>query len=159
MQLSVLVTIVLGAATCISPPIVAIINNWHIRKLKVIELSSGETLKKMELNAEVKQRILISEYESKYNSYQKFILSASEYIFDYKNPQKYSELLAAYSLCIMNGLTWADMDGFMQYVKPPSSISELNENSLEQMSSFLSDDISSKFNKSLLETLEKNIIS
>ena len=46
MQLSTVVTIVLGFAACVSPVLVASINNKHTRKLRKIELDAAESLKK-----------------------------------------------------------------------------------------------------------------
>ena len=148
MTLSVVVTIVLAFSTCISPIIVALINNGHSRKMKALELSSAKSLRKLELNSEIKRQIALSNHKTKYSSYLNFIQAASEYMFDNKNPILYSKLLAAHSECIMNGIDWGEMDDYMHYVVPPQTAPELTEHSLEQMSCFLSD-IAKKFNDSL----------
>lgn len=152
MTLSVVITVVLAFSTCISPVLVALINNSHARKIKALELSATESLRKLELNSEIKRQIVSSDHKIKYNSYLNFIQAASEYMFDNKTPTTYAKLLAAYSECVMNGINWGEMDGYMQYVKPPEVAPELNEHSLEQMSYFLND-IAEKFNHSLQNDL------
>ena len=46
MQLSTMITIVLGFSTCVSPALVALINNRHARELRKIELEASKSLKK-----------------------------------------------------------------------------------------------------------------
>ena len=152
MDLSVVITIVLAFSTCISPVLVALINNSHTRKMKSLELSATEALRKLELNNEAKWQVILSDHKVKYNAYLNFIQAASEYMFDNKNPLTYSKVLAAYSECVMNGITCSDMDGYMQYVKTPESALELDEHRLQQMSLLLGH-IAQKFNDSLQNDL------
>lgn len=154
MTLSVVITIVLAFSTCISPVIVAVINNRHMRKMKKLELAYTESLRKIELNSEIKREIASSDRKLKYASYLNFIQAASEYMLDNKNPIIYSKLISSYSECIMNGISWGDLDGYMQYVNPVESAQTLTENNLKQMSYFLSD-IAEKFNKMLKHDLDQ----
>lgn len=153
MDITVVITIILGFATCISPPIVALINNLHAQKLRKMELSANESLKKNEWNAETRKQLSYFKYEAKYKAYHNFIAAASKYIFDYKNPAAYSNIISAYSDCKLNGAT-VDMEGYMQYVLPPPLMNDLNEHQLEQMRLFLVDYISPQLNEELENTLQ-----
>lgn len=83
MQLSTMITIVLGFSTCVSPALVALINNRHARELRKIELEASKSLKKIELNAELSKCFVLSDRDLKYKVIFNFIDVASHYLFDY----------------------------------------------------------------------------
>ena len=134
MDLSILVTIVLGFATCVSPFLVSLVNNYHARKLRRIELAEERTIRKLELNTELKKQFVSEEYSCKRNMYTNFINVAVQYMSDYHNPEIYTKMLSAYSECVMCGINSAHLDVYMQYVKRSEENFDLDEHSLKQMS-------------------------
>ena len=86
-----------------------------------------------------------------------FIDIASRYLFDYNNVDLYSKLLSARSECIAIGFQWSDLDGYMQYVKPPSENFSLDERTITQMQLFLKY-FPQKFNVLLKESLATALI-
>lgn len=157
MQLSTLVTIVLGFSTCVSPCLVAWINNRHTRALRKIELEATESLKKIELNAELSRDFALSDRDLKYKVTFNFINIASRYLFDYNNINLYSELLSAHSECITIGFSYSDLDDYMSHVQPPSQIFSLDEYDIEQMRLSLMR-ISLRFNESIANSLNSALI-
>lgn len=157
MQLSAMITIVLGFSTCVSPALVALINNKHTRELRKIELEASKSLKKIELNAELSKDFILSDRDLKYKVMFNFIDVASCYLFDYNNADLYSKLISAHSECIAIGFSWDDFEGYMQYVKPPSESFSLNDHAIEQMQHFLVS-ASKKFNDSLTQSLNSALI-
>ena len=157
MQLSTMVTMVLGFATCVSPCLVALINNRHTRTLRKIELEANESLKKIELNAAISREFALSDRDLKYKVMFNFIDIASRYLFDYNNVDLYSKMLSARSECIAIGFQWSDLDGYMQYVKPPSENFSLDERTITQMQLFLKY-FPQKFNVLLKESLATALI-
>lgn len=168
MQLSTMITIVLGFATCVSPALVAWINNRHSRalrkieleaseSLKKLELQANESLKKIELNAELSRTFVLSERDQKYKIVFNFIDVASNYIFDCNNVTLYSKLISAHSECLTIGFRWSDFEGYMQYIKPPISDLSLSDHAIEQMQ-FCLQSIAGKFNDMLKESLTSAFI-
>lgn len=154
MTLSIIITIVLGFATCVSPPIVALINNSHSRKLRKMELDAANATQKQDLEMQLKQQLLTFEYDRKYHAYNNFVVSASKYMYDYQNWETYSSLVSAYNDCFLNGFTF-DAGNFMDYVKPPDSISKLTYDEISKMESYLVRNISYQFEMDLHKTLHR----
>ena len=150
MQLSTMITIVLGFSTCVSPALVALINNRHARELRKIELEASKSLKKIELNAELSKCFVLSDRDLKYKV-------ASHNHFDYNNIDLYSKLISAHSECIAIGFSWGDFEGYMQYVKPPNENFSLTDHAIEQMQYSLTS-ISKKFNDLLIHSLNSALI-
>lgn len=157
MQLSTMVTIVLGFSTCVSPVLVASINSKHARKLRKIELDAAESLKKIELNAELSREFALSDRDLKYKVMFNFIDVASCYLLNYNDIELYSKLRSAYSKCVALGFQWSALEGYMQYVKPPSEDFSLSDSAMEQMRYFL-EDIADNFSESLKKTLNSAFI-
>lgn len=157
MQLSTMITIVLGFSTCVSPALVALINNRHARELRKIELEASKSLKKIELNAELSKCFVLSDRDLKYKVIFNFIDVASHYLFDYNNIDLYSKLISAHSECIAIGFSWDDFEGYMQYVKPPNENFSLTDHAIEQMQYSLTS-ISKKFNDLLIHSLNSALI-
>lgn len=159
-DLSIVITIILGFATCISPPLVALINNHHARQIRKIELSSAEALRKIELNSEAQKQIVSDEYNLRYKAYLNFLSVASHYLFNSRDDETYSKVLSAYSECIMNGINWGELDDFMQYVYYPDGISDFREDrntmrnvcaSLESIADRFSQDLNDKSHSVIIE--------
>lgn len=133
MDLSILITIVLGFATCISPSLVSLVNNHHTRKLRQLELLEAQAIKKLELNNELKKQLISEEYSYKRNIYTNFVKIATEYISDNRRTELYNQLFISYSECIISDIYRSHLDGFMEYAERTKGQPSLDENSLEQM--------------------------
>lgn len=157
MELSILITLVLGFATCISPFLVALVNNYHTRALRKIELEANESLRKIELNAELSKEYILSDRDLKYKVIFNFVNIASQYISDYNNSEIYSKLLSAYSECLAIGLKGSSLQDFMEYTRLPNQEVGLDDDSLDQMKWCL-ESISHDFNKMLKDSLDSALI-
>lgn len=145
MTLSIVITIILGFATCVSPPIVALINNHHARKMRQMEIDANNYQKQMEQEMQLRNQVLSSEYEAKYKAYSNFVTCVAEYLHDYKNPQTYSAIMSAYGDCMLSGFSFGASGHFMGLIKSPVEISESGDIQLDQIANLLKNDISAQF--------------
>ena len=137
-----------------SPPIVALINNSHSRKLRKMELDAANATQKQDLEMQLKQQLLTFEYDRKYHAYYNFVVSASKYMYDYQNWETYSTSVSAYNDCFLNGFSFG-AGNFMDYAKPPDSVTKLTDEQISRMERYLVRDISYQFQMDLYETLHR----
>mgnify|MGYP004697957669 FL=1 len=142
-----------GLLSIISSIAIVAINNWHTRRLKKMELDSSESLKKVELNAQIYKDVALSERDKKYKVFSDFMNVATRYIFNYSDEKTYSELLTAYSKCLAIGLSDKSLNKFMFYVHHPNENYKIDSNDMYHIQQIFQE-ISQEFNRLLNEPLK-----
>lgn len=118
-----------------------------------MELDSSESLKKVELNAQIYKEVTLSERDKKYKVFSDFMNVATRYIFNYSDEKTYSELLTAYSKCLAIGLSDKSLNKFMFYVRHPNENYKIDSSDMYHIQEILQE-ISQDFNRLLNEPLK-----
>ena len=136
-DLSVLITIILGFATCISPAIVALINNFHSQKMEKLRLQASLDEKRMELQFALHQKKFDLTYGTQYQCFLHFLSCVSDFISHHTNLESYSNLISAYSQVLMQGIRWDKLSPIMEHAQSAYMTGDLSHDELEQLQLFL----------------------
>lgn len=150
-DIAIIITIILGFATCISPPLVAIINNYHNRKIEQLRLNASAEAKSMELKIALQQKQLDLMFDKKYSCFQNFLVCGSRFISHYDDMDCYSDLVSAYSQAIMHGISWSVLKPVIDYASAAYANNSMDQHTQEQLQAFLHS-AGEEFKKSLTDT-------